>query len=84
MRGVGLGFLGTSVPANATRRQKMEVSEVYKNKNQWVSVLMIDGMVYEGTINKETEYGIYLHIGGQEGRLSMFPWHAVGRVVFKI
>lgn len=84
MRGVGLGFLGTSVPANATRRQKMELVESYKYMGTWISLLMVDGMVFEGTIEKETEYGIYMHIGGQEGRLSLFPWHTVGRVVFKI
>lgn len=51
--------------------------------NKWASVLMVDGMVFEGIVEMEAPYGIYLVIGGTPGRLSMFPWHAVARVVYK-
>lgn len=53
------------------------------NKNRWVSVSISDGMIFEGTIEAEMPYGIYLHIGGDESRLSLFPWHMVTRVVYK-
>ena len=53
------------------------------NKNKWASVLMVDGMVFEGMIAEETSWGLYLHIGGNSDRLSLFPWHTVSRVVYK-
>lgn len=52
-------------------------------KNTWVSVSLSDGMIFEGTVESEMPYGIYIHIGGQEDRLSLFPWHIVNRVVYK-
>jgi hypothetical protein len=52
--------------------------------NKWATVIMVDGILFDGTIKKETSYGIYLHIGGDESRLSLFPWHVVSRVVYKI
>lgn len=54
-----------------------------ENKYRWVSLSISDGMIYEGTIEQEMPYGIYIHIGGQEDRLSLFPWHMVTRVVYK-
>jgi hypothetical protein len=54
------------------------------NKNKWASVMMVDGMVFEGMIAEETSWGLYLHIGGNSDRLSLFPWHAIGRVVYKL
>ena len=51
---------------------------------KWVSVLLVDGMTFEGTVAEEAVYGIYLHIGGDSGRLSLFPWHTVARVVYKL
>ena len=53
------------------------------NKNKWVTVSLEDGMIYEGTVECEMPYGIYIHIGGREERLSLFPWHTVLRVVYK-
>lgn len=53
------------------------------NKNKWASVSLEDGMIFEGTIESEMPYGVYLHIGGDEYRLSLFPWHAVSRIVYK-
>jgi hypothetical protein len=50
---------------------------------KWVSVLMVDGMVFEGTVVEEASYGLFMNIGGQEGRLSLFPWHTISRVVYK-
>jgi len=46
--------------------------------------MMTDGMVFEGIVASEVPYGIYLHIGGNSDRLSLFPWHAISRVVYKI
>lgn len=54
------------------------------NKNKWASVMMVDGMVFEGMIAEETSWGLYLYIGGNSDRLSLFPWHAIGRVVYKL
>lgn len=54
------------------------------NKNKWASVLMVDGMVFEGMIAEETSWGLYLHIGGNSDRLSLFPWHTISRVVYKL
>lgn len=54
------------------------------NNNRWASVMMTDGMVFEGIVASEVPYGIYLHIGGNSDRLSLFPWHAISRVVYKI
>lgn len=53
------------------------------NKNRWISISLKDGMIFEGTVEVEAPYGIYIHIGGQEERLSLFPWHMVTRVVYK-
>ena len=53
------------------------------NKGKWVSLSIEDGMIFEGTIEAEAPYGIYIHIGGDESRLSLFPWHKVARVVYK-
>lgn len=49
----------------------------------WVSVSISDGMIFEGTVESEVPYGIYIHIGGDQSRLSLFPWHMVTRVVYK-
>ena len=53
------------------------------NKNKWATVSLEDGMIYEGTIEEETSYGIYFHIGGSVDRLSLWPWHNVTRVLYK-
>lgn len=53
------------------------------SESQWVTVMMTDGMVYEGTLGGEASYGIYLHIGGSQDRLSLFPWHVISRVIYK-
>lgn len=52
--------------------------------HSWAVVNMVDGMIFEGTVKEEAIYGLYLHIGGDESRLSLFPWHVVSRVVYKI
>lgn len=53
------------------------------NTNRWISVSMTDGMIFEGTVVSEAPYGLYMLIGGQEGRLSLFPWHQVARISFR-
>jgi hypothetical protein len=52
------------------------------NQGKWVSVSLGDGMIFQGTVKEEAAHGIYLHIGGTESRLSLFPWHTVIRVVY--
>jgi hypothetical protein len=52
--------------------------------NSWAVVHLEDGMIFEGLVASEAVYGIYLHIGGSEDRLSLFPWRAVSRVVYKV
>ena len=54
-----------------------------ENKGKWISLSLKDGMIFEGTVEEEMPYGIYIHIGGDESRLSMFPWHTVARVVYR-
>lgn len=54
-----------------------------ENKGRWASVSLEDGMIFEGTVAKEAPYGLYLRIGGQETRLSLFPWQRITRVVYK-
>ena len=53
------------------------------NTNRWISVSMTDGMIFEGTVVSEAPHGLYMLIGGQEGRLSLFPWHQVARISFR-
>lgn len=53
------------------------------NTHMWVTVSLVDGMIYEGTVTNEAPYGIYLCIGGNEDRLTLFPWHAVSRIIYK-
>jgi hypothetical protein len=50
---------------------------------KWAIVSLSDGMTYEGRLSYEADYGIYIHIAGDETRLSLFPWYGVSRVVYK-
>lgn len=50
----------------------------------WAVVNMVDGLIFEGIIKAETSYGVYLMIGGNEDRVSLFPWHVVSRVIYKV
>jgi hypothetical protein len=52
--------------------------------HSWVVVNMLDGMIFEGMVKEETSYGLYMYIGGDESRLSLFPWHVVSRVIYKV
>lgn len=54
-----------------------------QNVGKWISLSLKDGMIFEGVVQAEMPYGIYIHIGGDESRLSMFPWHTVSRVIYK-
>jgi len=53
------------------------------NSRRWATVTLIDGMIYEGTIEYEAAYGLYFHIGGNEDRLCMWPWQNIVRVTYK-
>lgn len=46
------------------------------------SVVLNDGTIFEGVIESEVSYGLYLLIGGDSNRLSMFPWSMITRVVY--
>ena len=45
---------------------------------------MMDGMFFEGEVAFEAPYGLYLRVGGDQNRLSLFPWHQIARVVYKV
>jgi hypothetical protein len=66
----------------------MTVSEQFKSsgntEDMWAVVSLVDGTVFEGLVEGEKPYGIYLLIGGDPSRLSMFPWDKVIRVVYKL
>jgi hypothetical protein len=53
------------------------------NMGMWATVIVSDFPAYEGTVVSETQYGIYLYIGGDQNRLTLFPWHNVVRVSYK-
>jgi hypothetical protein len=53
------------------------------NTGKWALVSLKDSLIFEGLVESETPYGIYLCIGGEPGRLSLFPWHSVVRVTYK-
>lgn len=53
------------------------------SKDLWASVVLNDGTIFEGVVESEKPYGIYLKLGGDPNRLSMFPWTVVVRVVLK-
>ena len=50
---------------------------------RWATLTMVDGFFFEGVVAETASYGIYLHIGGDDYRVSMFPWHTVSRVTYK-
>jgi hypothetical protein len=66
----------TITPVRLTNLKRLE--------GVWISLILTDGLVYEGTVAQETIYGIYIHIGGDSNRLSLFPWHMVSKVVYKL
>ena len=49
----------------------------------WASVVLKDGLQFEGVIQDERSYGLYLLIGGDTDRLNLFPWDKVTRVIYK-
>jgi hypothetical protein len=50
----------------------------------WATVVLEDGLVFEGVVQNELSQGVYLAIGGDPSRLSMFPWGRVTRVSYKL
>jgi len=46
------------------------------------SVVLNDGTIFEGIIEQEAVHGLYLRVGGDPNRLSMFPWSMITRVVY--
>ena len=48
------------------------------------TIVLEDGLVFEGIVENELAQGIYLSIGGDLTRLSMFPWGRVTRVSYKL
>lgn len=49
----------------------------------WATVVVKDFPAYEGVVVNEMPYGIYLYIGGDPKRLSLFPWHNIVRISYK-
>lgn len=65
----------------------MNLSERFRVNNNSTrgfraSVVLNDGTIFEGIIESEVSYGVYLLIGGDPSRLSMFPWSMITRVVY--
>tara|TARA_B110000503_G_scaffold27994_1_gene44766 strand:- start:144 stop:347 length:204 start_codon:yes stop_codon:yes gene_type:complete len=65
----------------------MNLSDRFNSNNgtygMWASVVCKDGTVFEGVIQDERSYGIYILIGGDPDRLSMFTWTNVDRVIYR-
>ena len=65
----------------------MSLSEMFMENNgtvgMWASVVLKDGLQFEGVIQDERSYGLYLLIGGDTDRLNLFPWDKVTRVIYK-
>lgn len=72
---------------SATGRLKMTLSEMFMENNgttgMWASVVLKDGLQFDGIVQDERPYGIYILIGGDRNRLNLFPWDKVNRVVYK-
>ncbi len=52
-------------------------------KGLWASVVLSDGTIFDGIVAGEVPHGIYLIIGGDPNRMSLFPWGGINRVVYK-
>lgn len=50
----------------------------------WAVIILEDGLVFEGVVKNELSQGIYLAIGGDPSRLTLFPWGRVARVSYKL
>lgn len=65
----------------------MTLSDMFKANDgtagMWASVVCKDGTVFEGIVEDERAYGVYLLIGGDKNRLSLFSWTNVDRIVYK-
>jgi hypothetical protein len=47
-----------------------------------ISVVLVDGNIFTGTLGHTASYGVYMHIGGDPERLNLFPWSQVNRITF--
>lgn len=65
----------------------MTLSEMFYSNDgtsgMWASVVCKDGTVFQGLTQDERSYGIYILIGGDPDRLSMFTWTNVDRVIYR-
>lgn len=75
MGGVERTFPGTSAVASV-----MEV--LMRNQSRWVSISLKDGEHYEGTIESEVAYGIYMHLNGVIDTLRLLTWDTVEKVEY--
>lgn len=50
----------------------------------WAVVSFSDGTIFEGVVQNETAYGLYISVGGDPNRLSLFTWGKISRVIYKI
>jgi hypothetical protein len=67
-------------------RRKMSLAEMFMENNgtsgMWATIVLKDGLQFEGTVVDERPHGVYLLIGGDSNRLNLFPWDKVSRVVY--
>lgn len=65
----------------------MLVVNTYRDRGtvgMWANIMLEDGLMFEGLVENELPQGIYLSIGGDPARLSLFPWGRVTRVTYKL
>ncbi len=52
-------------------------------QGMWATVVLKDGLTFDGIVLDDRLSGLYLLVGGDEDRLNIFPWHAISRVIIK-
>lgn len=64
----------------------MSLAEMFLENNgaagMWASVVLKDGLQFNGIVLDERPHGLYLLIDGDRDRLNLFPWDKITRVVY--
>jgi hypothetical protein len=55
----------------------------HTSENMYASVVCNDEGIYEGTIVKESNSGLWFSVGNNPDRVILFPWTSINRVVLK-
>lgn len=55
----------------------------YSSVGMYASVVCADESIYDGTIIKESNNGLWFSVGNNPDRVIMFPWSSINRVVLK-